>query len=230
MRSVNMFLLIFLAMAACSEPPRHYILGSASHGWDGTETEILLDAKIDQLEVRHVRRRSSNCARGHTDHIEIAGRIGKDSTAALERLLPKLDDCILANGNRAVNKVFLSSGGGLLSDGYALGRLFKKYQVETVVTGGQKCASSCAIAFLGGTFRTMNFDAELLFHAPYLNKGVAIDCSDRGQVAGLLKYYKQMLGNKEGSYLLERTMSYCSATEGWTLNSGGAELFNIVTD
>ena len=107
------------------------------------------------------------------------------------------------------------------------GVCLKNIKSKRVVTGGQKCASSCAIAFLGGTFRTMNFDAELLFHAPYLNKGVAIDCSDRGQVAGLLKYYKQMLGNKEGSYLLERTMSYCSATEGWTLNSGGAELFNI---
>jgi hypothetical protein len=230
MRSVNLFLLIFFAMTACSGP-HHVILGSESgHGWAGKKTEIILDAKIDKLKVRHVRMRAPRCASGHTDHIEIAGLIGPDSTASLERLLPKLDDCILANGAKEVNNVYLSSGGGLLSDGSELGRLFRKYKVTTVITGGQKCASSCAVAFLGGKYRTMAFDAELLFHAPYLNKGVAIDCSDRGQVAGLLKYYKQMLGDKEGSYLLERTMGYCSATEGWTLNSGGAKLFDIVTD
>ncbi len=56
MRSVNLFLLIFFAVAACSEP-RHVILGSEEHGWAGNKTEIILDAKIDKLEVRHVRMR-----------------------------------------------------------------------------------------------------------------------------------------------------------------------------
>ena len=86
-----------------------------------------------------------------------------------------------------------------MSDGYALGNLFRDYSIQTIVTGGQQCASSCAIAFLGGEFRNMYHDAQPLFHAPYLTNGIAIDCSDRGQVAGLENYYKSSLGEKDGN-------------------------------
>ena len=92
------------------------------------------------------------------------------------------------------------------------------------------CASSCAIAFLGGKFRTMGFDAELLFHAPYISSGIAIDCYDYGQVDELKKYYQANLGYKDGEYLLDRTMSYCSNSSGWTLNADGAKLFGITTN
>ena len=109
-----------------------------------------------------------------------------------------------------------------------MGKLFKKYEINTYVTGGQQCSSSCAIAFLGGVFRTMKDDAELLFHAPYVSSGIAIDCSDYGQVDELKKYYQANLGYKDGEYLLERTMDYCSNSSGWTLNADGAKLFGIL--
>ena len=170
------------------------------------------------------------CVSGYSEHLEIAGEIGPDSTAAIVRLLPKMHKCETSEGTWIVNAVYLSSGGGYLSDGYALGKLFRKYQVQTIITGGQQCASSCAIAFLGGKFRNMFYDAQLLFHAPFLTNGITIDCSDRGQVAGLEEYFKSSLGNKNGQFLLERTMSYCSALDGWILNADGAKLFGITTE
>ncbi len=219
-----------LLLSSCGETPRHNILGT-TYGWnDGaSEYSILLDAKINKLRIRHVRRTSpeSPCDSGYRDHLEIEGAIGPDSTVAVERLLPELHKCTYPGGVYS-NIVYLSSGGGLLEDGYAMGRLFKRYQMNTTITGGQQCASSCAIAFLGGKYKTMRHDAELLFHAPYVSKGVAIDCSDHGQVDELKKYYQASLGHKDGEYLLERTMDYCSNSSGWTLNADGAKLFGIL--
>lgn len=220
-----MIVMIFLASCGL----RHKILGT-DYGWNDPGIQILLDASTDKLRVRHVRRPSSACRTGFVDHLEIVGEIGLDSTAALERLLPQLDPCKSASGQWVANDVFLDSWGGSLSDGYKLGKLFRKYQVQTVITGGQLCASACAIAFLGGKFRSMEYDAKLLFHAPYTVTGTTIACTDRSQVWELNQYYQNMLGTKDGKYLLEKTLSYCSVSSGWTINADAAKLFGITNN
>jgi len=221
-------LVCLFAFASCA--PRHKILGAQDVGFAGGKTQILLDASIDKLRVRHVRRAEKQCVSGYHEHLEIEGQIGPESTEVIARLLPKLATCKKSKGGHFANHVYLSSGGGYLSDGYKLGNLFKRYGVHTVVTKSQVCASSCAIAFLGGKFREMNYDAQLLFHAPYTRRGIGIDCSDRGQVEGLRKYYLNTLGQKDGSFLLDRTLSYCSSSTGWTINADGAKLFGITTE
>ena len=69
--------------------------------------------------------------------------------------------------------VSLSSPGGNLLEGMALGKAIRKAEVSTVVTRGNSCASACAIAFLGGVEagatsdavgRTLEFGANLGFH------------------------------------------------------------------
>lgn len=228
MAMIMIFAMLTSLLASCATP-QHTILGT-TYGFDNTDNLIvvLLDAKIDELRIRHVRMPSKVCVSGYRDHLEISGQIGPDSTAAVERLLPELAECKGLNGNSYSNTAYLSSGGGYLSDGYKLGELFTKWQIKTLITGGQTCASSCAIAFLGGKFRSMEYDARLLFHAPYIGSGIAIDCSDRGQVNALGNYYKSMLGAKNGEFLLGRTLSYCSQSSGWSLNADGAKLFGII--
>jgi ATP-dependent protease ClpP protease subunit len=214
------------------ETPRHEILGT-KHGWNiqDSKLEVLLDAQVGKLKIRRVKMAYKNSAEGSCEHLEVAGEIGPDSTAAIERLLPQLTSCTSKiTGNRISTVVFLSSGGGLLKDGFKLGEIFRKYQVTTFVTGGQACASSCAIAFLGGKYRRMHGDAKLLFHAPYYKTGIAIDCTDRGQVADLKSYYVSNLGDTNGEFLLNRTLSYCTVVDGWTLNADGAKLFGITND
>lgn len=225
--SKTLFCLIcFAGLASCG--PRHNIIGS--DGWGFSQrSEVLLDVIIDDLRIRHVRLFDNvGCSNGYSEHLEIVGTIGPDSTEAIGRILPKLHKCINNEGIRIVNSIYMSSGGGLLSDGFKLGRLFRSHSTSTHITGGQYCASSCAIAFLGGDFRFMNGNARLMFHAPYITNIYGLDCSDRGQVKDLKNYYIEMLGQEAGNYLLSRTMDHCSVSEGWTLNAHVAELFGLL--
>jgi len=227
MLKIVFFILISAILFGCA--PRHSILGT-DYGWNQVGIQILVDAQIDKLKIRHVRMPNNQCVSGFQDHLEIQGEIGPDSTEAVERLLPRLHKCVDSNGTWRANAVYLSSGGGMLYDGYRMGNLFRKYHVQTVITGNQQCASSCAIAFLGGYYRRMEHNALLLFHAPYVQNGIAIDCLDRGQVDELRDFYNSNLGSQDGQYLFERSMSYCSSTSGWTLNADGAKLFNITNN
>ena len=231
--TVLFFSVAFLVSCA----PRHNILGT-NHGFNDASIEVLLDAQIDKLRVRHVRMNYEPCVSGYTEHLEIAGEIGPDSTEAVKRLLPQLSKCFIdkPDGIRVANRVYLSSRGGYLSDGFAMGRLFRKHRVQTVIAGGQECSSSCAIAFLGGELRAMYHDGKLMFHAPYTSNGyrsafggLSIDCSNRGQVGDLANYYNSVLGDKVGEFLLNRTMSYCSSRDGWTLNADAAKLLGLLT-
>ncbi len=221
-----MFLAPFSALS-------HQILGSDVK-LDDPNIEILLDASIDELRIRHVRSPNSECKSGFYDHLEILGEIGPDSTAAIEKILPQLDVCEEAEGTQIVNAVYLSSDGGYVFDGYALGNLFKEYSMETIVTSGQYCASSCAVAFLGGEFRTMDSDAELMFHAPYYSDtGTDTDtpeCVGRREISELRRYYQIALGRKNGNHLLKRTLDYCSTWDGWIINADAAKIFGITTD
>ena len=229
MQFILVLLFTLFMLTGCKE--RHVISGSDGWGFSASlDPEVITDVKVDDLSIRKVRRKSDTCVSGYIEHLEIHGSIGKDSTTAIGIILPQLEECRDAKGTRIVNSVYMSSGGGLLSDGFKLGRLFRANSTKTIVTGGQTCSSSCAIAFLGGVFRGMNGDGKLMYHAPYIsgNFGFGINCSDRGQVSELRNYYTEMLGEKTGMFLLDRTMQYCSSTDGWTINGDAAEIFGIL--
>jgi len=209
----------------------HQVLGT-TYGWNVKTTglEVLLDARVGDLKIRHVKMIDTDCASGYVHHIEMSGAIGPDSTVAMGKLLEILPDCLNQNGEILKTfSVYMNSGGGLLRDGYEMGKLFRNYAAtRTVISGGQQCSSSCAIAFLGGRYRSMEHDSEILFHAPYLNiSDRSIDCSDRGQVGELKEYYAFALNQKDGDFLHQRTMDYCSVSSGWILNADGTKLFGI---
>jgi len=223
-----LFILSFVLLASCASTERHNILGT-NYGWnkEDKDVKILIDAKVDSLRVRKVRMKSIDCTDGYIEHIEMDGPIGPDSTAIVEKILPKIKPCYNKNGVKIVPRIFMSSGGGLLADGYNMGRLFKKYDAQTIITGGQKCSSSCAIAFLGGKYRTINHNGEILFHSPYTKGMLAIDCTKKSDMDDLLNYYSESIGERDANFLFDRTMSYCSNTSGWTLNADAAKIFGI---
>ena len=190
------------------------------------DAELVADIKINDLSIRHFRRVDDTCASGHSEWLALIGPIGPDAVEVVDRLLKKVSICETGTGQIRSTVVGLFSGGGRLIDGFKLGELFRQHGVHTIVRAGH-CASSCATAFIGGKFRQVDVGGQLLFHAPYTTEGISIDCSDRGQVDALAEYYNKMLGSESGSHLLQRTMSYCSATDGWTLNGDAAELFGI---
>jgi hypothetical protein len=106
--------------------------------------------------------------------------------------------------------------------------LFRREGVQTRVTYGAKCFSSCATAFLGGRYRDITGDGQLLFHAPYTpNSFGVINCQSNNNE--LQRYFVNMIGDENGKIVYDRTMQNCSANDGWTINADAARLLGITT-
>lgn len=193
---------------------------------------------IDLLQIKHTYRKDSSCAGGLINEFELTGVIGPDSTFAMKRLLERSRGCRDSSGREVVPPVItLNSNGGLLEDGYALGRELRRLKATTVIGADKQCASSCAVAFLGGTRRVLDSDASVMFHAPYFNgknalgkRDISCDVGEEA-LAELRAYYTEMTDADAGDRLFERTMWYCSAEDGWVVKGGSAaELFGIATE
>jgi ATP-dependent protease ClpP protease subunit len=207
------------------------ILGS-SHGWaDANRTKIIDDVKVSGLRIRVTQDLNSDtCSSGVHHSIEIDGPINKDTSYVLSKVLENLPKCKAPNGNIIVTAVYLNSAGGTLEDGYAIGKVFRTVGVSARVIKGQVCASACAVAFIGGSFRSIQQDGTLIFHAPY-RRGTfgEVECPERSSVAAerLKSYYTNMIGDA-GNRLFERTMDYCSTNSGWTVDAGAAKFFGLL--
>lgn len=238
-------LLIFLAtlLSGCAEPIRVdskqrefiKILGS-DYGNYADTSEIIRDIKISDLHIRQVRSKNApHCANGFSDHVEIDGEINVDSTFVMGKILNAIPKCVSSTSQREFGvNVYMNSGGGLLADGFALGEIFREHYVTTIVTNKQVCASSCAIAFLGGGNRSINGSGKLLFHSPYTLHGIGINCASKQDMSQLSVYLYRMLSNEKQGYgvgktVFNRAMSYCSSTDGWEINNDAAALYKITT-
>lgn len=240
-------LILLAQLFGCANPKVNEIVVPGSTGAGGTygraeNAKVLTDAKVSGLRIMRVRVNESRCVSGYQDMIFLHGEINDDSTFMVKSLLDSIKEdgrCKIkeSDGQYYRIPIFLSSHGGYLRDGFELGRLFREYGVSTRITINQTCASSCAAAFLGGSYRGMDTDSSrLLFHSPYSIEGssrhtgnVSIDCSSEKSSRDLKTYYVEMLGQEKGERLHKKTMSYCSASDGWTLNKDAAQLFGITT-
>jgi ATP-dependent protease ClpP protease subunit len=205
------------------------------------ENTIISEIKINDLVVIHMSTVSlwdgkNVCGSPNQsiEHIRLRGKISPDSTYVVKKLIEQIKNsptqCSSLNEKNHRLLVILNSGGGYLADGFELGELLRKNNATTIVQSGSRCSSSCATAFLGGGFRFIEPDAELLFHAPYterkgLNKEiVCVSSHDK-----LLKYMQKMINKEDGEFLYKRTMSFCSSSDGWVINDDAAKLLNIAT-
>ena len=64
-----------------------------------------------------------------------------------------------------VRRIHLTSGGGLVEEGLALGALIAEHQLDTYVP--DECASACTLAFVRGRARYLGASGRLGFRAPY---------------------------------------------------------------
>jgi hypothetical protein len=63
--------------------------------------------------------------------------------------------------------VAFSSDGGSLVAGLRIGEAIRRKGFSTIVPDGQRCASACALAWLGGVERFIGTDGKIGFHAAY---------------------------------------------------------------
>jgi len=222
-------ILTFVSLSGCSS--FHSIAGT-TYGFDneGDDIKIISDYMVGSLQIRVVRHKDSDCISGYTDKIELNGAINKDTSYILERVFRNINQCKSHSGTTYVTQIYMNSDGGSAADGIKIGRLFKKHGVLASITGNQVCASSCAFAFLGAKFRKIYHNGKLLFHSPYSNGILGINCASRKQSRWLKEYYQEMIGDTEGSLLFNRTMDNCSKNSGWTINSDTAKIYGITTD
>lgn len=223
-------ILISLLLSGCETVPvvhPHKPLGSTWVQNRLSPMTVLSHIRINDLEIRHVSRIEKECVSGVFDHIEVAGRIGPDSYAVVDKLLPKVTRCVTKDREHVALPIYLSSSGGTMAHGILMGEVFRKHQVETILIGDMSCKSSCAISYLGGIRRSLHNDATLIFHAPYRKTASGVDCTDLGQVGLLKNYMTKMLGEKEGMFVFHRTMAFCSRTDGWSINKDAAKVLGI---
>ncbi len=88
--------------------------------------------------------------------------------------------------------IMLRSDGGSIEAALAIGKAIRLKGFTTLVLDGHRCASACALIWLGGQTRFMAADAEIGFHAAYeLNNGASIE---RGAPNALIGGYLAGLG------------------------------------
>ena len=115
----------------------HTILGSDGMGFfvDEVRLKVHRDIRVSGLRIRHSSMANSICRSGRADFLELQGQIGSDSTEIVRRILTSLTPCIDPNdGSKQSIIVYLDSSGGLMSDGIALGRIFRQEGVALLLT------------------------------------------------------------------------------------------------
>ena len=88
--------------------------------------------------------------------------------------------------------VMLASDGGSVIAGISIGKTIRARNFETAVPDGVRCASACALAWLGGTSRFMSAGARVGFHAAYTKEGGTVQ--ESGVANALVGSYLARLG------------------------------------
>ncbi len=142
------------------------------------------DARIN-LRMAFVSASTDLAQRFQPDSADAAARVSLGPGGADVRVAGDLMDGVamrvaaLLAAHRQVRRIHLTSGGGLVEEGLALGGLIAEYGLDTYVPDA--CASACTLAFVRGRARYLGASGRLGFHAPYeaglLGQTFAVDSS-----------------------------------------------------
>ena len=116
---------------------------------------------------------------------------------------------------------FNSDGGSLLA-GIEIGKTIRLKSFATVVLDGERCASACAFAWLGGSPRFMGTDSFVGFHAAYVEREGRP--TETGVGNALLGSYLTQIGLSESAVVY---ITKAAPTEMTWLNFRDAEQIGI---
>lgn len=231
--SLSLISVGLLTSAGCERRVQHQLLESSA-SFIKPHAEILSQVEINGLIIRKV---ESSCwlgedwgeSNGH--HLELSGYFGADSEETLSQMLRDIKQCEDDEGALAPVTILLNGGGGRVTDGMALGRLFRRHGAITELVHGQVCTASCAGAFLGGAERQLWHDSLLSFNAPFAARNErSVECEGYEQSRTLEAYAAEMLPEKAAKELIASTLRYCDLREGMFLNYEEAKSLGLLTD
>ncbi len=159
--------------------------------------------------------------------------------------------------NAPIDEVWLTSGGGNVDGGLAMGRVLREYGLFVRVPKGHFCASSCSLAFLGGALRSVQGDYGIHMFSRYYRDGnaeerfatIIKEVNAAGKVGGPKaanaklrekmqedEQYNAMTAGKLARYLVEMSASleFLTGMFGWghegmcNLTPDGLRRYNVV--
>ncbi|WP_149538623.1 COG3904 family protein [Siccirubricoccus phaeus] len=146
--------------------------------------------------------------------VTLAGRIEPDDAAKFRSATLGVSHAVIV----------LNSDGGSAYDGIEIGRTIRQRGYATAILEGTRCASACALAWLGGTPRYIGATASVGFHAAYTLQAGRASTSSAGNA--LVGAYLHELG------LSDRAIVYLTRERpsrmGW-LTRNQAERYGIDT-
>lgn len=197
----------------------HAILGS-NYGWEDHQVTTTWSAQrrefadepsytseSTRLGIRIVRN-DSIPGNNNKYHIEINAPINHKLADHLANILPQLNQ-----KNRYATVVYLNSPGGSGSAGLRIGKMFRQYSVQAIVTNQQTCASACADMFIGAKYRSIYHTGTVETHAPYReNANGTITCvKEYADTARPYRHFAlQMLGHEKGLRYFKDSFRVCS--------------------
>jgi hypothetical protein len=134
--------------------------------------------------------------RGTMSYISISGDIEAGDALRLERF-------IFENNVSPFSIVFLNSPGGSLYEGMSIGRVIRKYRLNTqigyfsefgtLITKDSFCYSSCSLAYIGGVWRYKSADSFYGIHRFY-SPVPSVNAEQTAQAASgnIVEYFAEM--------------------------------------
>ena len=163
----------------------------------------------------------SSIDNGYYNFIYASGKIRKGDTYKLSRAYKKLPH------NKQTIVIF-NSGGGEMSTGIQIGNYLKQHHIGSAVAKRGMCASSCALAFLGGRDLSGNklmvlpYGSKLGYHSFYYRNQRYVS-SDKVQkdLSYLMKYFSYV---NAPSDLVTKMLSTPSGSMYWITSSNNRYL------
>ena len=150
--------------------------------------------------------------------IIINGEINNKLVSIMTEMLPEVQEANRSQtGIKYAVNVYMHSGGGFMKSGIALGELFKEIHVSVKVDNLSVCASSCALAWMGGLYRTISGNGKLIFHAPYTTgKFGTKRCSSKEETPELVAYIEDTFISPTKRNSVMHDAFYCDPNGGVT--------------
>jgi len=212
-----LWILIVGGCAIQNSIQHHPILGS-NFGYPNYKLTLQTDTERATFRIKLFTLNYDECASGNIDYIEFDGAINKDSIEVFQTVLLEAQGCKNKQGIALYPFVYLNSSVGDFKDGYVLGELFRKHNIQTIVTQGQICRGACAVAFLGGKGKAVKETGSVVFAASK-GKGFGIDCERANEQVTLRAYIQKMLNPVAADRFYFNLLNYCNQTDGWTLSA-----------
>lgn len=112
--------------------------------------------------------------------IRMTGMIERGDAETLRKALERVKAATTIGPDGTLATVELSSSGGDVFEGVAIGYVFREFAVGTLVRASDVCFSACALAFLGGSaltapgvagpWRNIELGGQVGFHNMWLNQ------------------------------------------------------------